>query len=262
MRVFIGAIMLFVGFTLKGQQSVIKLVSDVNLIFTDSSFSNGDTMKYSYEITNTGSRSMTVPYGYWSNGQYYIYGSFDNKVEVKNEFFPSNPASYSYLIDDHYSVDMKIRDRKTKQPVDYVMPQDTVEVYIEDVIQLSTRHKAGNNTIVVWPENMEGYTIPDSMTYNIKVVSQESGAALSSNSAWLNELKIYPNPVSDYLYIDHLEDMDEVSSVNIKDLNLRLLKTFNSNYRQLDVSELSAGLYTVNFVLNDGNVFTKPIVVK
>lgn len=263
MKKLFGVVLVFFSCSLIGQQSGIKLVSDINLMFEDSVFSEGDTMKYSYEITNIGNVAMNTPYYYWANGQYNIYGSFDNHILVTNEFFPENPVAYSYLIDDHLSVRMKIRDMKTKQPLDYVLPQDTVEVLIEDVVHLSSRHKEGSNTIVVWPENLEGYTIPDSMTYNIKVVNQEASASVGKrDDSWLTEIKMYPNPVTDYLMIDNLENADEVQTVNIADINSKIVKVFNANYRQLDVSELSAGLYTVNFVLYDGDVFTKPIVVK
>jgi hypothetical protein len=70
---------------------------------------------------------------------------------------------------------------------------------------------------------------------------------------------IYPNPASDFLYIE----TEIGSSVNIIDYTGRVISTLitSDNKEQLNVGDLSEGIYLIR-VRNENNITTKQILIK
>ncbi len=259
---FIAVCSVFIFGKTYSQQSIIKIASEINMLCTCDQVTVGDTMKYQYAITNIGDGAMQTPYVYWNGGGYTVFASFDNKIKVTNEAFPSNPKYYSWLNDDESTVAMRITDPQTFEPVDYIMPGDTAIVEIKDVVMLS-RHSEGSNTIVVWPENTYGTTIKDSLKYNIEVVNDNGQPDLNSSfEPWLINSKIYPNPASDIIYIQGLDgEEDEIKRLFIQDLNGRKIKEFSMTNNQFYIGDIAAGHYVLSFELSDKSTFTKPLLI-
>ncbi|MCB0448373.1 MAG: T9SS type A sorting domain-containing protein [Gelidibacter sp.] len=72
---------------------------------------------------------------------------------------------------------------------------------------------------------------------------------------------VYPNPVKHILNLSVSNNLD-VSKVDIMDINGRLVKTIalnNISNKQIDVSELNAGMYLLNIYSNEGKI-TKKII--
>jgi hypothetical protein len=71
------------------------------------------------------------------------------------------------------------------------------------------------------------------------------------------ELKVYPNPASDVIYIEFLANINEDNDINIMDVTGHLIEkrhlSFKSGKFQLDVSDLSAGAYFIEIIDNSGN---------
>ncbi|MEZ4974984.1 MAG: T9SS type A sorting domain-containing protein [Flavobacteriaceae bacterium] len=86
-----------------------------------------------------------------------------------------------------------------------------------------------------------------------------SADALSIEEAMLEEVKIYPNPVSDYLVID--SNMANVERVEIYTVSGKLLLSQNliGNSNNVDFSSFSEGLYLVKIISSNGT-FIKRIV--
>ena len=68
---------------------------------------------------------------------------------------------------------------------------------------------------------------------------------------------LYPNPVNDVL---NIETTLEVKSIEI--YNIQGQKVLSSNQKQINVSDLAAGMYMVRIQDADNNIATKKIVIK
>lgn len=246
------------------QQSVIEVASDITMLCNCDQVTDGDTMKYKYSIVNTGNAALTVPFWYNNGNGYTFVGTFDHVIQVNHEDFPGLPVNYSWINDDEVGVSMSINDPVTKTPIEYVMPGDTASVYVEDIVFMSTRHKEGNNTIVVWPENYDGITIPDSLKYTVEVVNSSGQASTNGiNNPWVAKTGIYPNPANDRILINIPEELKNIlSEITIQNAQGQVVKSFNATYYELNVGDLSAGHYTVGFTLTDNSKFAKPLLIR
>ncbi len=64
---------------------------------------------------------------------------------------------------------------------------------------------------------------------------------------WQNQFSVYPNPVSDKLFLLYNEQNINIQKVEIFDINGRLLKSQKINEKLLDLSNLQDGLYWIKF---------------
>lgn len=85
----------------------------------------------------------------------------------------------------------------------------------------------------------------------------------TTESSSVNTLMIYPNPVSDYFKI---EAKEQIKSVDVFDLQGRLIKSFNHSGRTLDnnfdIETLNSGVYLVSIELSSGKIIQKKIIKK
>jgi hypothetical protein len=84
-----------------------------------------------------------------------------------------------------------------------------------------------------------------------------------------NSLLVYPNPVSDILTIDFAETNINSGSIEIKDLSGRTVYTQiidgkgnNTSLLQVDVSNLTSGIYFLNVRGENGKTLVKKIAVR
>ncbi|MCS3871248.1 hypothetical protein J3D55_004164 [Chryseobacterium ginsenosidimutans] len=94
----------------------------------------------------------------------------------------------------------------------------------------------------------------------IDFIFEVTGAlATAETSAKKNEVKVYPNPFKDVLYIAETRDM---KSVSIADVSGRVVKTIENPGKELQLSELNSGLYLVTIIFKDGSVSTVKAIKK
>jgi hypothetical protein len=87
----------------------------------------------------------------------------------------------------------------------------------------------------------------------------QSNLGTAETSAKKNEVKVYPNPFKDVLYIAETRDM---KSVSIADVSGRVVKTIENPGKELQLSELNSGLYLVTIIFKDGSVSTVKAIKK
>lgn len=92
---------------------------------------------------------------------------------------------------------------------------------------------------------------PFGVTVNITNLSNSNKIGVNSN------INVYPNPVSDIL---NIETTLEVQSVEI--YNIQGQKVLSSNQKQINLSDLAAGIYMVRIQDIENNVAAKKIVIK
>ncbi|WP_445717727.1 LamG-like jellyroll fold domain-containing protein [Flavobacterium sp.] len=92
-----------------------------------------------------------------------------------------------------------------------------------------------------------------------EISSLYTNNTLTSENFNLNNLEValYPNPVNDILNIETALDIQTVEFYNIQGQ-----KVLSSNQKQINVSDLAAGMYMVRIQDADNNIATKKIVIK
>ena len=110
---------------------------------------------------------------------------------------------------------------KDMMTINYLAVGDTFTVRVEDVVTPS-KLREGNNTIVVWPENVKGLTVPDSLGYEVTVNSM-----LSVQQSSIDQIQLYPNPGGEYIYVLGINQLaNQVESVFVMNMNGQVVQTF------------------------------------
>ena len=153
----------------------------------------------------------------------------------------------------------------------YEQTTSTVSIYINGISVASIPYFSMNtaNNGILYLGSLFGETgstyigyVDDLQIYNYalsqaEVTSLYTNNTLSSSDFSQNNLEValYPNPVNDLL---NIETALELQSVEI--YNIQGQKVLSSNQKQINVSDLAAGMYMVRIQDTDNAIATKKIV--
>ncbi|CAM4292768.1 FG-GAP-like repeat-containing protein [Flavobacterium terrigena] len=112
---------------------------------------------------------------------------------------------------------------------------------------------------IIWPSGTVDVITNPNINQSLNVI--EGNFPLSATSFNGKEIKIYPNPTSDYLSISNLESIN-VSTMNIIDTTGKTIKKVTSNFTKIDVSNLSEGIYILSIETKDGKKFAENFIKK
>lgn len=101
------------------------------------------------------------------------------------------------------------------------------------------------------------YVSTGSSTHKIIKITDPNLGLEDNKNIKLNEVLIYPNPTTDYVYIKNVEN---VKTIQLFDISGKLVKTFNSSEIKEDKITLS-NLNSGNYILKIDNV-SKKIIIK
>lgn len=87
----------------------------------------------------------------------------------------------------------------------------------------------------------------------------QTGLSTAETAVKKNEIKVYPNPFKDVLYIAETKD---VKSVSIADMSGRVVKTIENPGKELNLNELNSGVYMVIVTFKDGSKSTTKAIKK
>ena len=99
--------------------------------------------------------------------------------------------------------------------------------------------------------NADFYLILDNFSFS------QSTLALSENT--ISNFEVYPNPASDFIFINKTSDLNEIS---IYDASGKLIKTQNSNLDKINISSLNSGNYKLILTDKKGKKIIKSIIKK
>jgi len=102
-----------------------------------------------------------------------------------------------------------------------------------------------------------GFALPNEADTLYHIGFEEKGVPDSCN------IKVYPNPAKDFIFLDFDKTIEDKISITIFDLTGRIvLKTSiqNQKSKRLDVSMLTNGMYLLNMVTKDQNKITIKII--
>jgi hypothetical protein len=119
------------------------------------------------------------------------------------------------------------------------------------------------------PKNPFNYTIEsDGDTYMLTIENGEGDIAVYGNVALSQpefsplQVTLYPNPVSDVLYINSMDIINKVSVYDIQGKVIKTVSGLNSNTSEINLSSLQNGVYFVSITSENGGVLTQKIVKK
>ncbi|KQS91547.1 GEVED domain-containing protein [Chryseobacterium sp. Leaf394] len=110
----------------------------------------------------------------------------------------------------------------------------------------------GSDGTVVDPEDYDFFI--DDFT-----VESIGSLATAQNFKENDKIVVYPNP---FVNVLNIKNSDEVESAVITDFNVRVIKRFEKFSSELNVSELSSGIYLLNLKLKNGSQQTHKIIRK
>lgn len=93
-------------------------------------------------------------------------------------------------------------------------------------------------------------------TNQAQVISNSLTLGLDENIWLINKINFYPNPASNLLTIDNKSNQ-EIKSISLNDTNGRSILEFKSTSNQIDISNLSKGLYLVKIKTENGSIVKK-----
>lgn len=121
---------------------------------------------------------------------------------------------------------------------------------------VGTSFRIGNNGVTMQFDDLKIYNTALSQT---EITNLYTNNTLSSSNFSQNNLEVslYPNPVRDILNIEIKNDIQSIEIYNIQGQ-----KVLSSNQKQINVSDLAAGMYMVRIQDVEKNITTKKIVIK
>lgn len=74
-----------------------------------------------------------------------------------------------------------------------------------------------------------------------------------------NNISVYPNPTTDYLYV---KNGINIKTVQISDINGKIINNIKPLNNKIDLTSLSKGVYMIKLIDNKGEIFTKKVIKK
>ena len=111
--------------------------------------------------------------------------------------------------------------------------------------------------------NINGFTMlhnnygGDAYYDNFKITTEN----LAINTVNKKELKIYPNPIKDYLAVD-TSFQNQIASIEIINTLGQVVLKENNVTNRIDTDKLQAGVYVTKIILKDGKVINRKIIKK
>lgn len=82
---------------------------------------------------------------------------------------------------------------------------------------------------------------------------------LSISSAMINKVVLSPNPVSNYLNLDNLTEINNIELISILGQPIKNIRV-NSDNLKLDMSSMKPGIYIIKMTTNTGEVFSGKLI--
>lgn len=221
-------------------QETLTLTDELNI-------GNGESMNsHNYSITG-GFETQTAK-------KYKFEGDLDDQSITRSGNYIKGSSEFQVNIHPEKAV-------RIKRFFDYALADQSADVYVDDVFA-GTWFTKGSNTSKRWRE--EFFNIPSALTlgksnitlrfeastenfnwsefnYQIFALDNATSTKVNENKFHENEIKLFPNPVSDYLFIK--SKTGKFDKISVYNLHGQLIFTRKNSYNQIKVSDLENGVY-------------------
>lgn len=116
-----------------------------------------------------------------------------------------------------------------------------------------------NQVVIKWPSGT--IDVVNNPNSNQAITVIEGSSPLSSTSFNRKEIKIHPNPSSDYITITNSEKLD-IKTISIYAVSGKLIQTFDEINSKIKISELQEGMYILNLVTKNGEKYAESFLKK
>jgi len=200
-------------------------------------------------LSNTDLEYLSIGNGELEFMQYNGIGHLDLSNNTKLEYLDvfSLDSLFKINLKNHKANKLKIILGWQSSP--YVGPNyNTVCIEVDDPLAATNKTFPYNNWEII-NDNFVNYYFKDVCTLSVEKFVNDN-------------FKIYPNPATDYVAIEQKETNGvTLQSVQILDSSGKWIKSVKDNFNQIDVSNLSKGMYLFVIQTDKGNK-TEKIVIK
>ena len=119
-----------------------------------------------------------------------------------------------------------------------------------------------DNYSVLVGETNQLFECPSSCYYNIAVLVTQNNCSDTSDCIVLNVLEleslnseiisVYPNPASDRIFFNNLEQLQDIHSMKLIDYNGRIVSRKNEDFDRMDVQFVTDGIYFIQIEHSNG----------
>ena len=115
--------------------------------------------------------------------------------------------------------------------------------------------------------DFDNHQRPTGLSFDIGAYEYNSELNIQENSSFKDFIKIYPNPVTDKLYIKINENKNQKYSFQLFDFDGKLIRKMiigriNEDLIFIDTKALSSGLYVLNILTDNKIVINKKLIVE
>jgi len=132
-----------------------------------------------------------------------------------------------------------------------------------NIYQLATNSQAidtGTNLVnSIVSIDINGDSRPSGTGYDIG--AYESNSTLSTDDISLIDLKIFPNPTSDYFLLTYDKTQISIKTIQLFDIHGKMVKSFKTT-DVLNISKIAAGMYFFSIQLADNRYFQKKVLIQ
>ena len=141
--------------------------------------------------------------------------------------------------------------KKNWQATNFEVGQTTTITFQDTLYSLSTnRYKGGDNIIVIWPHtDNPSAQAPDTTEFGIYV---DNMVGATDPVELQNRIVVWPNPTSGMLNIDNLQNRNKIEYVRIVGMDGKLLKTYTTSVRTINLDGFAKGVYLMEVGFKDG----------
>jgi hypothetical protein len=193
--------------------------------------------------------------GIWINNGTYPYFSLKNGDGFAKKFGgkSGNDADFFRIIIYGYLQGKKKQDTTVFYLADYTNIDNSKDYIIKnwayaDLSKLgsvdSISFKLESTDIGQFGMNTPAFFCIDNFEYEIKTSVNEIDK--------INEVKIYPNPSSNSIFIDYKEQFTDINIINLQGK-----KVLQSSHKIIDISELEIGVYLIQIITENGVLNSK-----
>ena len=138
---------------------------------------------------------------------------------------------------------------------DSILSNDSIYITITSLVSLQS-FSLGDNIVVIWPASVSPANVDTSIT-SVHIL----GSSNDINELNISQPLIFPNPVSQNLYIENIEGIYSIHITTLLGEVLINKNNLNTNFFKIDVSSLSPGSYFLNLRNGKGEFVVRKIIV-
>lgn len=195
-------------------------------------------------------------YHFWTETDTVSYTNLDTCITHSNFWVSYDTSMINYDTINSNSVDY----------CDSLLNGFLYEINSFEPVYYSDVYGKGLGRVKDYYDNPAEYTMFDNVLFYYKKNGVDCGIPDSTTVSvpennLTNSFNIFPIPTSDFLRIENKKNL-EIESIIITNINGQIIKQFDSSINQLNVSDLTSGIYFLKIISEKGELIKKIIIEK